>query len=272
MSETETMEAKPLTKRTALDYLERQGKPVTAKELAIDLDSRTSTASELLERMTAQGLTKRDEKQRPREYVLTDTGRARLAFFRSQDRSLQQAPAVGPPESPSGNPGSDEGTPVALDTPDAEDLKQEIRAQFQGLRKDMRDLFEESDLRRVPEERLPEHAERIRHRLESLAEQVKTDAKDEAARDLYRARYELRSLGLFDSKDEVKARIAELEAKVEEGTAEQVKRLVGAEADASWGDDTLRVVLGLREALHFPASVFGRGSDNDGGDVSSDSE
>src|SRR5260370_16459108 len=87
MVETETIKAKPLTKHTALDYLQRQGKAVTAKELAIDLDSRASTASELLERMTAQGLVERDQRQRPREYVLTDAGRKRLDFFRSRAES-----------------------------------------------------------------------------------------------------------------------------------------------------------------------------------------
>src|SRR5260370_30547643 len=103
MVETETIKAKPLTKHTALDYLQRQGKAVTAKELAIDMDSRASTASELLERMTAQGLVERDKKERPRVYALTDAGRKRLELFRSG--------AASNPDSASdreSNPGSDD--------------------------------------------------------------------------------------------------------------------------------------------------------------------
>ena len=75
----------PLTKLSAMGYMADRDRPVTAKELSIDLDSRASTASELLERMTAQGLSTRDPKQRPREYALTDAGRERLAWFRTED-------------------------------------------------------------------------------------------------------------------------------------------------------------------------------------------
>ena|ERR1700687_5379212 len=72
-----------LTKAVALEYLSSAVEPVTAKALSIDRDSRASTASELLERMTAQGLCARDPKQRPREYALTDAGRRLLPAFRS---------------------------------------------------------------------------------------------------------------------------------------------------------------------------------------------
>lgn len=65
-----------LTKTAAMEYMARRGRPVTAKELAIDLDSRASTASELLERMTAQGLCTRVEAQRPREYTLLENALA----------------------------------------------------------------------------------------------------------------------------------------------------------------------------------------------------
>ena len=75
----------PLTKARAMTYMSLRRESVTAKELSIDLDSRASTASELLERMTAQGLCSRDPNQRPREYALTDAGLERLAWFRSQD-------------------------------------------------------------------------------------------------------------------------------------------------------------------------------------------
>ena len=77
----------PLTKARAIAYMSHRRESVTAKELSIDLDSRASTASELLERMTAQGLCTRDPKQRPREYALTDAGLERLASFRAQGRA-----------------------------------------------------------------------------------------------------------------------------------------------------------------------------------------
>ena len=88
-AETEVGHAS-LTKFAALQYMEHQGKPITAKELAVDLDSRASTASELLERMTSQGLVERDQDERPREYTLTDAGRERLKFFQSREHNLQR--------------------------------------------------------------------------------------------------------------------------------------------------------------------------------------
>src|SRR5260370_25319364 len=83
MPETIEVEARPLTKKGALGYLLSQGKPCTAKEVAIDLDSRASTSSELLERCAAQGLVTRNEKLRPREYSLTAEGRKLAESLRS---------------------------------------------------------------------------------------------------------------------------------------------------------------------------------------------
>src|SRR5207245_9295256 len=80
----EVMDPKPLAKRAALEYLEEHGQ-ATAKELAIDRDSRAATASELLERCSSQGLVERDEKERPRVYRRTGRGRERLELFRSQE-------------------------------------------------------------------------------------------------------------------------------------------------------------------------------------------
>lgn len=84
-----------LTKTAAMEYMARRGRPVTAKELAIDLDSRASTASELLERMTAQGLCARDEAQRPREYTLSESG---LTAFRDNLSPVPRSsfPAIPP--------------------------------------------------------------------------------------------------------------------------------------------------------------------------------
>jgi Mn-dependent DtxR family transcriptional regulator len=72
-----------LRKNDTLEYMFQKKRPITAKELAIDFNSRASTASELLERMTAQGLCTRDAAQRPREYVLTGAG---LALAKDQKR------------------------------------------------------------------------------------------------------------------------------------------------------------------------------------------
>jgi DNA-binding MarR family transcriptional regulator len=80
-----------LTKAVTLEYMANRTKAITAKELSIDLDSRASTASELLERMTAQGLCMRDPKQRPREYALTPSGRERLAWLRAQAGAASQS-------------------------------------------------------------------------------------------------------------------------------------------------------------------------------------
>jgi len=267
MPETETMKAKPLTKQTALDYLERSGKPATAKELAIDLDSRASTASELLERMTAQGLVERDEKQRPREYVLTDAGRKRLEFFRSRQGESRPESAA----DRESNPGSeeerqhDEPEPVNVG-----ELKEEVTRQFEGLREDMRSLVEFLNLRPATGEGRRERVERLKQRLESLTEQykhlgvplaTKEHANGEAVRNLYRARYELRSLGFFDSRREVTARIEKLEAEVGKEVAQQVEQLVSLERKICGGWDSnagmLRGVLELRDALHLPGSVFG---------------
>lgn len=67
--------------------MRQKREPVTAKVLAIDLDSRTSTASELLERMAAQGLVTRDPGQRPREYTLTTVGEETLLVLPARDSS-----------------------------------------------------------------------------------------------------------------------------------------------------------------------------------------
>jgi len=244
----------PLSKRRLLEFLEGQG-PVTAKAASIDLDSRASTVTEMLERCAAQGLVERDEKQRPREYVLTDVGRKRLDFFRS---GKSQPASVPDGES---NPSSEEEReqPGSVNL---RELKEEVSRQFEGLREDMRDLFEALNLRPLPGEGLRERAEQVRHRLESLAAQEKADAHREAISKLYRAHYELRSLGLLDSKREARARIADLEGTVGKETAEQVARLVSLEGEIYSDAETLRAVLELREALDLRGSVFGMGGES----------
>ena len=132
MVEAQIVEQKPLAKRAALEYLEKQGQ-ATAKELAIDRDSRAATASELLERCTSQGLVERDEKERPRVYRLTGPGRERLEFFRSQD-VLQVLPAkTSNPSSKNrsaSNPGSTQEDQAEHESVDVGAIKQEVRFQL----------------------------------------------------------------------------------------------------------------------------------------------
>ncbi|SRR2546430_955890 len=78
MPKEATLEQVPLTKRGLIEYLGRQIEPVTAKAASIDLDSRASTVTEMLERCVAQGLVERRADQRPREYKLSDEGRRQL--------------------------------------------------------------------------------------------------------------------------------------------------------------------------------------------------
>jgi len=246
----------PLSKRRLLEYLERQKGPVTAKVVSIDLDSRASTVTEMLERCAAQGLVQREAKQRPRDYKITEIGRRRLVelFPSGQQSELPESA-----ELVETNPGSEDereqARPVNLS-----DLREEVTRQFDGLREDVRDLFEALRLRPSPGETLQERVERIKHTLESCAEEAKSEAESETLRSLYSAHYELHSLGWFDSKDEVKARIAELESSVGKEAPEHIKRLVSLEGeirDESDGEK-LREVLELRDVLHLPASVFGR--------------
>jgi hypothetical protein len=251
----------PLSKRRLLEYLEAQKAPVTAKAASIDLDTRASTATEMLERCAAQGLVQRAENQRPREYGISGAGRTRLEYFRSsQGESNPQSTA-----DPESNPGSEEEREDA-GAADVGELKEEVARQFDGLREDMRNLFEVLNVRPAAGEGSRGRVERIKHMLESLAEQGKADAQSESIRKLYFARYELRSLGWGhgNEKPRVEARIAELEGQVGKETVEQIARLVTLEeriCDGDWsvGPRVLREVLELREALHLPASVFGRG-------------
>ena len=80
-----TLEQMPLTKRGLLEYLQGQAEPVTAKVASIELDSRASTVTEMLERCVAQGLVERATDQRPREYKLSDAGRRSLELSRSKN-------------------------------------------------------------------------------------------------------------------------------------------------------------------------------------------
>jgi hypothetical protein len=102
MQKEAALEHVSLTKRGLLDYLGAQREPVTAKVASIDLDSRASTVTEMLERCVAQGLAERTTTQRPREYRLSGEGRRRLDLFRSKEceHTPESAEELEIPESP----------------------------------------------------------------------------------------------------------------------------------------------------------------------------
>lgn len=249
--ETETGHV-ALSKRRLLEYLSTQTSPVTAKVVSIDLDTRASTATEMLERCARQGLIEREDK-RPREYKITEAGRERLRFW-SSPRGVSDESADPEESNPDDEP---EKGPMS-----ASRVREEVDRQMDKLREEMAvsDLFELRNLPRLPGGGLRARAEQFKSKLESLAEESRQRVEKQAIVALYHAQSELRSLGWLDSKDEVKARVAVLEGAIETKTAEQVRRLVSLEKDAVSEADDLRAILELRETLHLPATVFGRGT------------
>ncbi len=149
-----------LTKQDALEYLTRQAGPVTAKDLGIDLDSRASTASELLERMTAQGLVERDAKQRPRQYSLTDAGRKRLEFFQAQNSRQDARSAAGNPDGE--NPAARAPVPAAESFLPLSQKMEALEGEIGALREDVRDLVSALVREPPPDAQPPGLAARLR--------------------------------------------------------------------------------------------------------------
>ncbi len=254
MLETIELEARPLTKKTALEYLLAQGKPCTAKEVAIDLDSRASTSSELLERCAAQGLVTRNEKLRPREYSLTAEGRKLAESLRSNPRGSTS----GTQRDPKTNPDPSDAS-ILLDF---QEMKATVRALAEAILGRPSSRGEESPA-------VPSLASQAGTQSELSREEGERRVEDETIVALYRARWELRSLerrwGLGKAKEALREKIAVFEGDLEKQTAEKITRLVGLEEEIYWcyGDsrhaESLSAVLELREALHIPANVFGPG-------------
>jgi DNA-binding PadR family transcriptional regulator len=181
----------------------------------------------MLERCAAQGLIERDANRRPREYTITPAGRHRLAgIVRSEADS------------------------------ELESTDKETKAILRNGSRKVRDLLE-----RV---RKLQAIEAECEGMSESAKQAKAEAHSEVMRNLYRALYELRSLGFFDSKNDVRARIAELELDSGKEISERLERLVSLEVRIrnESGADLLRTVLELRESLQFPVSVFGLPPEN----------
>src|SRR5712692_2289572 len=174
MPEQAQVEHIPLTKRRLLEFLEGQEELVTAKVVSIDLDSRASTVTEMLERCAAQGLVEREANQRPREYRISEAGRRRLKLFRS-DQANSEPQSDEPPETNADASGS-ESDREQIGSLDFTELRGEVTRQFEGLREDMHDLFDALSLRPSPAEGLRVRAEQVKRRLESFAERVKADA------------------------------------------------------------------------------------------------
>jgi len=231
-----------LSKRRLLEYLEDQKAPVTAKVVSIDLDTRASTATEMLERCAAQGLVEREANRRPRDYRITEEGRKRLKSWSTAD-----------PEELASDPRAP-GEPVSVS-----EVRDELDRQMDKLREEMAtsDLFELRNLPRMSATRLQARAEQFKCKLESLAEESRQRVETGAIVALYQAHSELHLLAWFDSEHEVKGRIAVLEGAIEAKTADTVLRLVRLEREAASDLDDLRTILELREALHLPASIFG---------------
>jgi DNA-binding MarR family transcriptional regulator len=256
MPETIEVEARPLTKKTALEYLLTQGKPCTAKEVAIDLDSRTSTSSELLERCAKQGLVTRNEKLRPREYSLTADGRKLAESLRSNQRGSTSDTQ----RDPKTNPDSSDAK-VSLDF---QEMKATVRALTQAV-------FGRPSSRGEESPGVPSPAPQT---ASELSREEARRVEDEAIVTLYRARWELRSLerhwGLGKEKEALREKIAAFEGDMEKQTAEKIERLVLLEEEIYWcyGDgrhaESLSAVLELREALHIPANIFGPGPNDEG--------
>lgn len=261
-AETETGHV-ALSKRRLLEYVAAQTAPVRAKVVSIDLDTRASTATEMLERCASQGLVEREADQRPREYRITEAGRERLKFWSTSRGSVHES--ADPEESdsvPDDEPGK--AGPVSVS-----EVREEVDRQMAKLREDMAisDLFELRNLPQLSGGGLRARAEQFKRKLESIAEESRQRVEMAAIVALYQARSEFHSLGWFDSKDEVEGRIAILEGAIETKTAEAILRLVRLEREVVSDADDLRAVLELRESLHLPTSVFGRGQKSGEGEA-----
>lgn len=125
----------PSPKVRLLKFLAEQSHPVSAKEAAVFLDTRTSSASELLERCAAQGLCTRGENDRPRLYSLTEQGRERLRWLGVQPaRPSSEAEN----DSHAGEERITEENDAGVDRAATGEILSEVRA----LREDVRDLSE----------------------------------------------------------------------------------------------------------------------------------
>jgi len=268
-----------LQKRDALEYLLRQDKPVTAKELAVDLDSRASTASELVERMASQGLVTRDVNQRPRRYSLTEAGRKRLAFFQSQDGAPAAPPDSRPNPNPNGaavSPMKDSGSDLRADLGE---LRAELGSGFDAIREDLADFMgvllsrfsddAESPSGPAPASKVSSRAAALLERADRLLAGRKADQGDGKGKPVHPRlqqcldlRVELGNMTwpTFGRRRRVEGVLEDIEKEIPPEVAASAKRLCELEAERdSWlrpDDDRARraeEIRTLRAKLGLPA-------------------
>jgi len=255
-----------MDKKTALEYILGQGKRVTAKVVSIDLDAPISTTTELLERMTHQGLLDRDRDQRPREYAITEEGRKRLAFLTARDAAethpVEPNPDGNPGASASGAAPSNPGPNGAASGEKLEALREEVCSRLDALSEDVRDLLDAlvpkpssdaaartgSPASRVKE--LLERAERLTQRKSKSPEKPNPKIAE-----LYQARKKFDSLPFFSGGERaaLRATIENLEAKLGAETSESVERLVDLESRHNPEiEEVARLRAALGVAFHDP--------------------
>jgi len=149
-------------KARLLKFLSEQPRPVSAKEAAVHLDSRTSSASEFLERCAAQGLCARGENDRPRMYSLTEAGRERL-------RLLGVQPARASSEEDNSRAAGDE-TVEETDSDVNRGATGEILREVRGLREDVADLTDMFAAGRSSAPTVPQNPKRVESKAEEAEE------------------------------------------------------------------------------------------------------
>jgi len=255
-----------MDKKAALEYIVGQGKRVTAKVVSIDLDAPISTTTEMLERLSRQGLLERDHGQRPREYAITEEGRKRLEFFKTRDAEAHPAERNrngNPGASASGAAPSDPGPDGAALSQKLDGLQAEVCSRLDALTEDVRDLLDA--LVAMPSSGALASAEGASSRVEALLARANRLAErsgeseeepDPKIAELYQARKERASLApgwLRDlpEKRAVTATIEKLEGELGEATSESIERLVELESDHR---PELEEIARLRGELEIPAA------------------
>lgn len=167
-------------KARLLKFLAEQSRPVSAKEVAVYLDSRTSSASEFLERCAAQGLCARGENDRPRMYLLSEAGRERLRLL-----GVQPARTSSEENNSSAGGGGEEDTVEQTAGDMDRSATGKILTEVRALREDVQDLTEivTAGRRSVPVvpqntqrvEPRPEEAEELTRRADALAREARED-------------------------------------------------------------------------------------------------
>jgi DNA-binding MarR family transcriptional regulator len=263
-----------MDKKTALEYLAGQAKRVTAKVVSIDLDAPISTTTELLERMSFQGLVERDKHDRPKEYLITPAGRERLGFLKSRDAAethpVEPNPDGNAGASASGAAPSNPGPNGAASGEKLDALREELCVRLDALSEDVRDLLDAL----VPKTSsgAPAPTGSISSRLESLLARADrlTQGKGTSPEKpnpkiaaLFQARKQRASLpggwgrGLAE-KRALGDTIEKLEAELGSGICERVERLVDLESRYSPEVEEiarLRTELGIESHDPSPAHV-----------------